>query len=425
MVCAPSLLMVASLIATTAVFVLAQPLDETSESLPVPTGTFRVGRVTLLCEDGSRIEPLDANAAARRMAVDIWYPAEPSESGGRLAAYLDIASLERALRIDVLRNQLGGAYDAIKSRRVATHSIGQAPFASSLRVAPVLLFSPGGGMIRELYTSQMEELASHGYIVAAVTHSYDGFLSIFPDGTSLKYDERRWPRIPSVEGEANLNQLEWHTADVLAVLDHLRSLNGVSSRQSPLAGHMDLSRIGVFGHSFGGIVAAHACQRDQRIKACLNQDGAMGMKPFYLDVHGWGMNQAFMLIERPPNREPLTDNDLAAMKLTRERALELIERLNSPRDRALRATGRGSYRVLLRRSVTTHMDFSDLTLLSAQDSIQRKQRMRVLAVVTAYTRAFFDRHVRDRKAPLLDHSHQDDVVESVERFHPAKSRSLR
>jgi len=86
----------------------------------------------------------------------------------------------------------------------------------------------------------------------------------------------------------------------------------------------------------------------------------MGMKPFYLDVQDWGMNQAFMLIERPPNREPLTDCDLSAMKITRARAMELIARLNADRDRALRSTGKGSYRVVLRRSVTTHMDFSDL-----------------------------------------------------------------
>ena len=40
------------------------------------------------------------------------------------------------------------------------------------------------------------------------------------------------------------------------------------------------------------------------------------MKPYYLDVRGWGMDQAFMFIERPPNREPPTDADLAEMKVT-------------------------------------------------------------------------------------------------------------
>lgn len=353
--------------------------------------------------------------------VDVWYPAERSASKDAVPAeYLGVAALELGLGADGLRKQLGGSYDTIKSGRVTTHSVVQAPFAGSLRLAPVLLFSPGGGMIRELYTSQMEDLASHGYIVAAMTHSYDGFLTTFPDGTSIAYDERRWPKIPSVEGEANLNQLEWHTADILAVLDYISRLSGASSSPSPIAGHIDLARVGAFGHSFGGVAAAHACQRDQRIKACLNQDGAMGMKPFYLDVRNWGMNQAFMLIERPPNREPLTDGDLSAMKMTRARAMEFVARLNADRDRALRSTGMGSYRVLLRRNMTTHMDFSDLPVLSAKTGIELEHRMRVLALVRSYTLAFFDKYVRNMRAPLLDRSTPDQVLESVERFNPAK-----
>jgi hypothetical protein len=377
--------------------------------------------LTLVCEDSSRVEPLDPNAAPRRITVDVWYPAEQSASKEDAPAeYLNVAAFERALGADGLRKQLGGSYDAIKTGRVTTHSVVTAPFASSLRRAPVLLFSPGGGMVRELYTSQMEDLASHGYIVAAMTHSYDGFLTVLPDGTSIAYDGRRWPKIPSFEGEANLNQLEWHTADILAVLNCLIRLNGAPSPQLPFAGPMDLTRVGAFGHSFGGVAAAHACQRDQRIEACLNQDGAMGMKPFYLDVRGWGMNQAFMLIERPPNREPLTDQDLSAMKMTRARAMGFIAQLNDDRTRALRSTGMGSYRVLLRRSVTTHMDFSDLPLLSAKNDIELNQRMRVMELIRSYTLAFFDKHVRGMKAPLLDRSTPGQVLESVERFRPAK-----
>lgn len=355
--------------------------------------------------------------------VDVWYPAERSASEKTSAEYLDVAAFERALGANGLRKALGAAYDAIKSRQVTTHSVVQAPFTGSLPRAPLLLFSPGGGMIRELYTSQMEHLASHGYIVAAMTHSYDGFLTVFPDGTSIAHDERRWPQIPSVEGEANLNQLEWHTADILAVLNHLRRLSGARALQSPISGRIDFTRVGAFGHSFGGVAAAHACQKDQRIKACLNQDGAMGMKPFYLDVHNWGMNQAFLLIERPPNREPLTDSDLSAMKLTRARAMELVATLNAQRDRALRTTGKGSYRVLLHRSVTTHMDFSDLRILSARNSNELSHRMRVLALIERYTLAFFDNYVKGVKVAPLDRGKPDEVLESVERFRPARRRS--
>jgi hypothetical protein len=80
----------------------------------------------------------------------------------------------------------------------------------------------------------------------------------------------------------------------------------------------------------------------------------------------------------------------------------------------------GSYRVLLQRNVTTHMDFSDLQILSAKNSIDVEHRMRVMALVTSYTLAFFDKYVRGMKAPLLDRSAPDQVLEAVERFAPAR-----
>lgn len=110
------------------------------------------------------------------------------------------------------------------------------------------------------------------------------------------------------------------------------------------------------------------------------------------------------------------------MKLTRERAVRLIATLNLQRDRTLQSTGAGSYRILLRRSATTHMDFSDLRVLSAENHMERNQRLQVLALVTSYTRAFFDRHVRGAKASLLDRAEPNEILESVERFRPSRPR---
>src|SRR4029077_15902216 len=177
-------------------------------ALPPPTGPFAVGRVTVEWTDRSRPEPLDANHGYRTLAVDVWYPAQ-----------------------------------------------------SSAR-APLLIFSPGGGMGREAYAAQLSDLASHGFIVAALTHPYD--------------NERRWPKIPSVEGEWNLNQLDWHTRDIRFVLDKLSEPNG----GQPFAGHIDLRRIGALCHSLGGVAAAQACQTDARFTACLNEDGMAGWRPF-------------------------------------------------------------------------------------------------------------------------------------------------
>lgn len=193
--------------------------------LPIPTGPFHVGKVVIHLTDKSRIEPLSPNHDFRELMVDIWYPADPSP--GEPAAYLDVGAFLNTLGNDGFKQQFGEAQDAIK-RGVRTHAVLHAPFAGTstnfAKAAPLLVFSPGGGLIPQIYTAQMENLASHGYIVAAICHPYDAILTVLPGGRLIAYDSRRWPPIPSVEGTVNLNQLEWHTADIRFVLNYLRNL---------------------------------------------------------------------------------------------------------------------------------------------------------------------------------------------------------
>ena len=385
-------------------------------SLPQLTGPFHIGRVTTHLTDSSRIEPLSMNHEARELMVDVWYPAEPSQ--GTPAGYLDVTEFEHALGFDGFRKEFGTASDAIHAGLVRGHAIADAQFAHSLKGSPVLIFSPGGRMIKEVYAAQLEEYASHGYVVAAVSHTYDAIVAVFPGGRSIAYSSKRWPAIPSLEGEANLNQLEWHANDIRFVLDELTHLNKASAY--PFAGHVDLSRVGAFGHSLGGLVAAHACQIDSRLKACLNEDGEVAKRPFYLDNRGWGMDQAFMLIARSSPTAPPSDAELAAMKLTGERAVQIMSELQNYQDTALRSTGKGSYRVLLASKTITHADFSDLPLIGAHDSAEAEMHGRVLQEVRRYTRAFFDQYLAGVDSPVLRQRPGSEFVESVQRFKPAK-----
>lgn len=113
------------------------------------------------------------------------------------------------------------------------------------------------------------------------------------------------------------------------------------------------------------------------------------------------------------------------MKMTRLQADELIARLKARQDSILRSTGKGSYRVVLERDRTTHMDFSDLPVLQARDRTEAETRVRVLGLVRSYTRAFFDKHLRGTKAPLLDGKVASEFLEAVQRFEPAKRRRER
>ncbi len=212
-------------------------------SLPPATGPFAVGKVTVHWTDESRIEPLSPDHEPREVMVDIWYPAEPSNAVP--ADYLDAAAYEKAIGADGFQKFFREASKTLK-QGVQTHAFAAASYARSAKQSPVLIFSPGGGMPREVYAAQLEDLASHGYLVAAISHPYDAIVTIFPDGRHFAYSDKRWPAPPSLEGEANLNQLEWHANDIRFVLDELTRANLAGSSTLPFAGHLDLTRVGAF-----------------------------------------------------------------------------------------------------------------------------------------------------------------------------------
>ena len=106
--------------------------------------------------------------------------------------------------------------------------------------------------------------------------------------------------------------MEWCAEDLVFVLNQLEQLES-GAVHSPFQERLDLDRIGVFGHSFGGRVAARACQLDDRLKAGILCDGfgrkmAVDKKPngstveqpmmvLYarrVPLHGWARTQALL-----------------------------------------------------------------------------------------------------------------------------------
>ncbi|WP_277424242.1 hypothetical protein [Cohnella candidum] len=47
---------------------------------------------------------------------------------------------------------------------------------------PIVIFSHGGGTSMEIHTAQCEDLASQGYIVAAINHTYVSSATELPSG---------------------------------------------------------------------------------------------------------------------------------------------------------------------------------------------------------------------------------------------------
>jgi predicted dienelactone hydrolase len=394
--------------------------------LPRPTGAFPVGRVTLHLSDGTRHEPVSLGGGSRELMVDIWYPAESTE--GTPAPYFDPLSFSDAASADRLQGLLRAAYDDIRDGRVRTHARQRVPFARSVQRAPLLIFSHGGGEARETYSGQLEDVASHGFVVAAISHTHEAVLTIFPDGRHIGLAPGRWPRptqtaiagLPPSQ-EANQDRLQWWANDIRFVIDELAKINTARQAVFPFAGRLDVERIGAFGHSAGGQAAAHACQIEPRLRACLNQDGLSAFAPYYLDSRGWGMNQCFMLIVRNTPREQPSDEELAAMHMTRAEAQQLLVTLDARQDASLRLTGGGAYRVLIDAANTTHADFGDLPFLQSATAREAEARAQILESVRTVTRAFFDKALKGLRPPLLEgRAALPTFVEAVQAFEPAQ-----
>jgi dienelactone hydrolase len=128
------------------------------------------------------------------------------------------------------------------------------------------------------YSALAEDLASHGYVVVAFDAPYRTFTVVFPDGRVMRRLPENNPEVclerTGQEQDRCVNRLltAW-TADIAFVLDRLEQLNA-SDASGKFTGRLDMTRVGVFGHSFGGAAAALFCHEDSRCKAGIDVDGA-------------------------------------------------------------------------------------------------------------------------------------------------------
>jgi hypothetical protein len=229
--------------------------------LPIPSGPHRIGRVALDWVDRARAETFASTADAKReLLVWLWYPASTVEDA-RPAPYLPDALL--AVREDSI-------WSALTQREgvVHPHAIADAPLAADQLGYPVVLFEPGLGAAPPDYTVLAEDLASHGFVVVWIFPTYSTDV-VFPDGRVV----RSTPAAREPPDDASVARLAgiW-SDDVVFAINQLQSLN--ADPTSPFHDHLDLGRLGVFGHSVGGATALEVCRRDRRCGAAFDVDGS-------------------------------------------------------------------------------------------------------------------------------------------------------
>jgi len=342
-------------------------------TLPRPTGPYPLGTMALHLVDRSRPDPVAGPGRYRELMASVWYPAR-NVSRYPLAPWMLPAPLRELL--------ISGEFDPDVAVTPLTAAHDGAPVLCAGQRWPVIVFSHGAHDHRSDTTIVVQELASHGYVVVTVDHTYDAY-SEFPDGRLIVPSDR--PMYPAD-----------FARDIRFVVDQIEVL---AAGRNPDADHrplptglgdaLDRRRIGMFGWSKGATATALVMGDDPRVRAGLSFDGPMESDPPDPPVPA-ELDRPFMLMTAVFTR--------AAYPNVAEFWSHLTGwRLNVQAEGAVHP----SYCDLqwLLPQVATATGMSDEELRGWIGTLDPAQAVRIQQ---AYPLAFFDQHLRGRRRHLLD-----------------------
>ena len=374
---------------------------------PRPTGPYGIGTVTYHWVDTSRPELFTTDPNDHReLMVQVWYPDKDDPSASRAPYIQDADAVTTALAR--LTHYPGFFFSHFKY--VTTNAAASAPMAENPSSFPVLIYLTGLDGFRALSTFQIEELVSYGYIMVGIDQPGAVALVQYPDGRKisgwqkvaidplLMQSVEPQPKAPTLYGkELPDGIIPYFAQDVSFILDQLSAIN-TSDPDHILTGRLDLEQVGTFGISLGGMIAAEACLKDSRLKACLIMDVWMTA-----DVVKSGLQQPTMFITR----------DADTMRLERQRSGGWTEKdialtLTTMREVYDHLVKDGYY---LQIPTMFHLNFTDtpywLPIASQLGITGPIDCQRGFDILNAYSLAFFDRYLKGQSSSLLNgHSQQ-------------------
>jgi hypothetical protein len=371
-------------------------------ALPAPTGPLAVGRTSVVWNDAAR---------SRDVRIDIWYPAATNDAPP--ASYLaDLVAIEQAIGTPAVKTAVRNAYDAIERRADQSYALAAPPPVPGHHHA--LVFSHGFGESSQFYAALLEDLASRGYVVFGIEHPGDAFATVV-NGRVIPFDDAAWQQAKATPDGAvayQLAQVVVRSADLRFVIDRLRT------QPLPLGIDIERTRIGVFGHSLGGIAAADVCTAEP-VAACANLDADYEGVPWLRDAGP--PTRPFLFFATPhstyasPTLPVPTDDELVKMNMTREAFNAEAHKSQAAQDAAMSGLAIG-HRIAVETPGFTHGSFMDLGLLfPAVSGDARGRALANLAFSRRYIRAFFDTYLTGKRDPSLDETSRDPRMR-IERF---------
>lgn len=362
-----------------------------------PTGPYAIGTVTYHWADTDRPELFTADPNDHReLTVQVWYPAK-NEPTAPHAPYIQDA--------DTITPQIGRLLHLPQFifnhlKYVTTNAVASAPIADGEANYPLLIYLTGVDGFRSVNTFQVEELVSHGYIVAGIDQPGIAPLVRLSDGrkvVGLTRDQIQPMINQSVEPQPTVPELNgkllpdgiipYFAQDAIFTLDQLAVIN-MDDPNHILTGRLDLGHVGTFGVSLGGMDAAEACLKDPRFKASLIMDVWMPK-----DVVKSGLQQPIMFLTRDANSmrlEKWSEHDIALTVNTMRKVYEKLP-------------GDGYYVEIPKMF---HVNFTDIPYWSPAFSLIGMtgpiNGRRGFDIVNAYSVAFFNKELKGQASSLLN-----------------------
>lgn len=348
--------------------------------IPTPSGDYPVGTAIFDMTDESRQEIYSGKDEPRKYMIQVWYPAEIQAQNQR-AHWMANADIF-APAISSFLNLPSFFLDHLSLVKIPAYE--NANIATSETRFPVILFSHGWQGFNAQNTGQALELASKGYIVIGVQHTYGAVTTVFLDGSIAPNNPTALPEDaedPNYEEIANGLVTQW-AGDMAHLLNQLEG----PENEAGLFLHtvVDLNRVGVYGHSTGGGAAIQFCATDPRCKSILGMDPFM--RPVSPDVISSGLSQPafFMFSQNWTDQTDSKNNNL----------------FNSFYPNVNNGFG------VVTIADTKHYDFSDLPLLSPiAPQLGLKGPLngkRVTEIVNAYLINFFELTLNNHESKLFD-----------------------
>ena len=191
---------------------------------PEVTGNLKVATAKYTWTDETRIETFTNTGENRNLTVEFWYPDEVNEK------------------------------------------------------YPLVVFSHGAFGFSGSNYSTFEELASNGYVVASIGHTYHAFYTQETNGKVkiVNFNFLNTVMSEKTDEEAFKYSMEWlklRLDDVNFVLDRIQ--NEANKDKTGLFSLIDTEKIGLMGHSLGGASSAQLGRDRKDIDAVIVLDGTM------------------------------------------------------------------------------------------------------------------------------------------------------